>query len=294
MIMRRFLLLFSLLTGVLATSWETTAQQNVTGTNIIQATDYVAANGGGDGSAANPWHGAAIQAALNAASAGDTVYLAAGNWSLSGTPVVSSVSNITLTGAGSGNTFDAYGHPNNGKGGPVGTYTRIATDTRYGTAAWLQFVDCSNVTVSHIYVDGSQATAGGDERGTLNFRSCPDPYVAPTAPGPDVDDIRVLSYAKSNISPEPQFFIQFSNNATVQNSIFAEALATNNTYSGAQVFQSQEQTNQLIKNNLFYEFAANPFYMDDVTFTGNATVMRYDGLGVPFVGIHRSILQHLV
>jgi hypothetical protein len=252
----------------------------VTTGRVIQATDYVAANGGGDGSAANPWHGAAIQAALNAAFAGDTVYLAAGNWSLSGTPVVSSVSNITLTGAGSGNTFDAYGHPNNGKGEPVATYTRVATDTRYGSAAWLQFANCSNVTVSHIYFDGSQATAGGDERGTLNFRSCPDPYVAPTAPGPNVDDIRVLSFHDASISPETQFFIQFSNNATVQNSVFTASL-TNGTYAGSQIFQSQEQNNQLIKNNLFYEFAANPFYMDNVTFTVNTTVMRADNLGIP-------------
>jgi hypothetical protein len=252
-------------------------------TGFIHATDFCPANGGGDGSAANPWHAACIQAALNSAVSGNTVYLAAGNWSLSGTPVVSSASDITLTGAGSGNTFDQYGHPNNGQGGPIGTYTRVATDTRYGSAAWLQFVNCQNVAVSHIYVDGSHTTAGGDERGTLNFRSCPDPYVAPRAPGPNIDDIRVLSFNDSSVSPETQFFVQFSNNATIQNSIFTASIdATNpNLYSAAQIFQSQEQTNQLIKNNLFYGFAANPFYMDNVTFTGNADVMRCDSTACP-------------
>jgi hypothetical protein len=286
MIMRRFLIFVLLLAGVPTTSWVRTATSSpvesntITGTNVIQATDYVAANGGGDGSAANPWNGAAIQAALNAASSGDIVFLAAGNWSLSGTPVVTSKSGITLTGAGSGNTFDAYGHPNNGAGGPVGTYTRIATDTKYGSPAWLQFVNCSGITVSHIFVDGSQATAGGDENGTLNFRSCPDPLANPNAPGPNVNDIRVLSYSGS---AETQFYISLCNNATVQNSVFAASLSANTpgAYSGSQTFQSQEQSNQLIKNNLFYEMSANPFYMDNVTFTGNNSIIHFDGIASP-------------
>jgi hypothetical protein len=272
MIMRRFLIFFLLLAGVPTTSWARTTQQNlsmtITGTNVIQATDYVAANGGGDGSAANPWHGAAIQAALNAAASGDTVFLAAGNWSLSGTPVVTSASNITVTGAGSGNSFDAYGHPNNGTGGPVGTYTRIATDTKYGSAAYLRFNNCSNVAVSHIFVDGSVGYAGGNGQGTLNFNTCS---------GVSINDIRVLA---SSTDTETQFFIQFSDNASVQNSVFAEPpVITNGFYPNGQTFQSQEQNTQLVKNNLFYMMFFNPIAMDNVTFDTNATIWAFDGIG---------------
>ncbi len=244
---------------------------------IVADNTYCAGHGGGDGSSGTPWHAACIQAALNAAVAGDTVFLAAGNWSLSSTTVVTARGDITFTGAGSGNTFDALGHPNNGSGNPVGTYTRVATDTKYGAAAGLQFLDCTgtSLVVSHIFFDGSLFTAGGNDAATLAIRNCP---------GAIVTDVRSWSYNDAGASSETQFYIHFSNNTTVQNSIFAEPIAASGgLYAGSEIFQVQEQNTMLVKNNIFYQETANPIDIDDFTFTGNSTVIKTDGITSPNV-----------
>ena len=97
------------------------------GNRIDAAASYCAANGGGDGSAGNPWLDTCILAPVNAAANGDTVFLQAGNWDLriSASPIITGNNSINLVGAGSGNTFDAFGHPSNGSGGPVGTTTQF-------------------------------------------------------------------------------------------------------------------------------------------------------------------------
>ena len=67
---------------------------------IDAAASYCAANGGGNGTTGSPWQDTCIQAAVNAASNGDTVFLAAGNWKMTVAPtlaVSSATSNGTST-----------------------------------------------------------------------------------------------------------------------------------------------------------------------------------------------------
>jgi hypothetical protein len=64
----------------------------------IHATQYCAANGGGDGSAANPWHGACIVAAINAAPSSGTVIVDNGTWRFD-TDLVVTRGNFTVQGA---------------------------------------------------------------------------------------------------------------------------------------------------------------------------------------------------
>jgi hypothetical protein len=252
-------------------------------TTIDAAATYCAANGGGDGSSGNPWKAACIQAAINAASNGNTITLAAGNWRFdTGASPIATAKNITLTGAGSGNTFDAFGHPNNPTGGPQGTVTRVyesGASSKYpGTEAggYLSFTGtgCGNITVSHIFFDGSAAINGGQEKGLLNFFNCANGTVT-------IDDIRVLANAQPAFGSEAQFFIFGTNNATVKNSILAEPpnIDRNGYYPNSQVLQSQWHSGDTITNNLFYQQAYNGFYLDNVTYTSNAYYCYNDGIG---------------
>jgi hypothetical protein len=76
------------------------------GRRRVDVSGVCAANGGGDGSTAHPWQAACIQAAINAAVDGNTVFLAAGNWELNTAAAsVSTGKNISLVGTGSGNTL---------------------------------------------------------------------------------------------------------------------------------------------------------------------------------------------
>jgi hypothetical protein len=241
---------------------------------LWKATDYTAANGGGAGTTGSPWSCAAINAAVGAASNGDTIYVGAGNWDCIGTSGYIFSKTINLVGAGSGNTFDAYGHPNNyspstGVVAPSGSYTRIYSDL--ANPGFIGFHSCSNVTVSHLFVDGSVGYDNGGLQGTLNFESCP---------GATVDDILVWAASSGG---EAQFFIIFSDNTKVLNSVFSEPpiIHTGGQYPNGGVLQSQEQSVQLVSNNLFYQQSLNSIYEDSVTFVGNSHYIGHDVLGNP-------------
>ena len=264
------------------------------GNKIDAVASYCAANGGGNGTSGSPWQDACIKAAENAAVNGDTVFLQAGNWSLptNGTFVTTSKS-INLVGAGSGNTFDAYGHPSNASSTdlcPSTSMTCVATTgsstcaTQSGgspqgnacTGGAVSFTNCSNVVVTHINFDGSNATAGGDADATLNFRDCPGPLA--------VDDIRLLTYNQVAVNvPETQFFptsinipqssctAAGSTGLNVKNSIFA--LPTGNTNGPANVFEDVFVSGAFITNNVFWQFGYNPTDDDCIVFTGNVETL---------------------
>lgn len=243
--------------------------------------DAVALGCSGSGTTASPWTAACISAAVTSASTGDTVFLQAGNYDLdTGQSPVTISKTINLVGAASGNTFDAYGHPNNGYCSTAGSdaclpsgFTRIYTGGSSScitacVGGWVSFTSCSNANVAHIFVDGSVATAGGDGWGTLNFQQCN---------GSTVNDIRVWSYQSSTFSGETQFWIKQSDHTSVQNSIFAEPpYYSSGFYSGGQVAQSQEQNYQLVNNNMFWEESFNPFYTDSDTYTDNTNYQMAD------------------
>jgi hypothetical protein len=278
-----------------AISWAASVSANLAVTvtssasGTIQATNFCAANGGGDGSAGNPWHDTCIQAAINAASNGDTVSLAAGNWAFSySNPAVITAKGINLVGAGSGNTFDAYGHPNNPMWNKTGTYTRIYQSSGCSQAAnncqttqngFLHFESCTAApSVSHLFVDGSVNTAGGDVMALLSFRFCPNV---------NVNDIRVWANGQPDLqSGETQFNIADQIgpspvfNAVVQNSIFAEPpVIVGGLYPSAQIFQNSSFDGFLVKNNIFYMSTANIFFVDNLNYTTNLTVDGCDALG---------------
>jgi hypothetical protein len=268
------------------------------GNRIDAAASFCAANGGGNGSSGSPWQAACIQAAINAAANGDTVFLAAGNWELqiSQAPVITGNKLVNLTGAGSGNTFDAFGHPNNGSGGPVGTNTRVYTSGTSGQGGGyivfgnydnLGSTGCSGANpgpiVSHIYFDGSLAQSQtawsefGDYNGTINFQSCPNATV---------NDIRVKQCCVfTPPSPNAQFWVRDSNNFTMLNSVSTTSIV-GGVYTNNQTLQLQELSNVLVKNNIFYAQSFNPIYTDNTTFIGNYTWAGCDALGCSGTGVN--------
>jgi hypothetical protein len=265
------------------------------GNRIDAAATYCSANGGGDGSSGNPWQAACIQAAINAAANGDTVFLAAGNWQLqiAMAPVITGNKSVNLLGAGSGNTFDYLGHPTNGSGGPVGTVAPGGTVTRVYTSGtsgmgggYIAFGNYDSLgsttgcaggnpapTVSHIYFDGSLAQSEtawqefGDYNGTLNFQSCQNATVT---------DIRVLQNTNPP-SPNTQLWVRDSKNFTLLNSVMAMP-NQGGSYPGNQVIQFQESLSALLKDNIFYAGIPNNIVWDNVTLSGNYVFMGCDGL----------------
>jgi hypothetical protein len=259
---------------------------------------------GHDGSSGNPWPDSCVQQAVGLAVDGDTVLLRAGNWAMSTDSgvTVQIAKSINLIGQGSGNTFDPYGHPNNIKGIPTGSYTRVyTTGTQYNgpanvtTAHYSGYVEfgqdaqgrgtaCASNHVSkiaHIFFDGSQSTDGGDYFGTINTRACPgltfddilgQDWRCAAAPCPISTDLA---------TPETQIFSFLgSNNVTVQNSVLAiPPYFINGQYGGAQTMQFQDQNFQTYQNNVFWEYYANPFYISNITFAGNQIYIYNDGLG---------------
>jgi hypothetical protein len=263
------------------------------GNRIDAAATYCAANGGGDGSSGNPWQAACIQAAINAAVNGDTVFLAAGNWQLqiANAPVVTGNKNVSVLGAGSGNTLDVFGHPSNGSGGPVGSsVTRIYTSGTNGLGGGyftvglynqLGSTGCASAnpgpTISHLYVDGSltqsQGNTGGNGgiNGTMSIQSCNNVTI---------DDIRVLQCCATNPvpSPETNFFMWSSSNNTIRNSIFTMPKIPGSNYSYAQALQTQEEGTHILDNNVFYGQSFNAIYEDNITFTRNYTFFGCDAI----------------
>jgi hypothetical protein len=272
------------------------------GNRIDAAASFCAANGGGNGTTGSPWTTPCIVAAFNQAVNGDTVFLQAGEWMLSTDSGIAAQTgkSINLIGAGSGNTFDVYGHPNNGKGSGTGVVTHIYQNgtqlqagvnpnfsgyIQFGLDAFQRGTACASnnsSTVAHIFFDGSQSTDGGAQWALLNTNHCP---------GIDFNDIRVWSWrcagSPCSISgdianPETQFFPWFnSNNVTVENSVMSDPpyLDVNGGYAGGQILQTQEHSFNTAKNNIFYQNQANPFFADNYTFTGNQTYEYTDGFG---------------
>src|SRR5262249_9960718 len=158
--------------------------------------------------------------------------------------------------AGSGNTFDTHGHPNNGRGPAVGTYTRVyvAGPVMYGPGGFIGFTNCSGTpgpTVSHIFFDGSssipanQSDNGGDFSGLINFIYCN---------APTVDDIRVLSFINAGVMPNAQYFIfgdSTHGSSVTKNSIIAESFVSGTGYSSGQLLQEQNHPFATVDNNVF-------------------------------------------
>jgi hypothetical protein len=266
------------------------------GNRIDAAAIYCASNGGGNGSAASPWHAACIQAAVNAASTGDTVFLAAGNWALStgDTAPVSVNKAINLIGAGSGNTVDAYGHINNGSGTtscptagtsitcvyPTGTSfayggnTKDAGTIKYGLDVG-GATACANDTVAHIQFDSSLVSPGGDDEGLLNFEYCAGPIT--------LSDLRFYTYGNSGFNGETELYTQGSNNVLVENSFLGMPLFSG-SYGTGQAYESVLSNGITLRNNLFWQGFYNPTDDENILFTGNTTVSTQNTYGGPGFG----------
>ena len=264
-----------------------TTQFTVTeGHKLDAAVTYCPGNGGGSGTSGSPWHAACIQAAVNAAAAGDTVFLAGGNWALStaDSSQVSISTAINLVGVGSGNSFDVWGHVSNINGvdqcPTAGTsitcvYT-TGTSYSYATAphhaGTISFISpCNTDTVAHIFLDGSKSTDGGGTWGLLNFQNCNTITV---------NDVRHLAFSNSSISGEAQFYMFQSNSVAVNNSVFADPIHSGGTtYDNSQTFQANGESSGItLSNNIFYQGGFNPIFMSSMTFTGNQQYDYNDGV----------------
>jgi hypothetical protein len=230
------------------------------------------------------------------------VFLRGGNWALNtgdAAPVQINTA-INLIGAGSGNTFDAWGHINNATGADFCPTSGSSITCVYGTGPSYNFgsfpagggagyiywgvfsglANCANSNISHIFFDGSLTTDGGDYLGLLVVSQCNGPMT--------VSDIRFLSFNNKFAgvnNAETQFFPRLSENITIKDSVFAAAASsiTSGNYGPAQGFEmnggSGVGQNILIQNNVFYENDFNPVYLSGSHFTANATYQYNDGLG---------------
>jgi hypothetical protein len=260
--------------------------------NLRNASTFCAANGGGNGSSGSPWKAACIQAAVNAASSGDTIFLPAGHWQLStaDSPVNVGSKTIHLVGAGSGNTFDSFGHISNPNGNqPTGTFTRIfssgpsATEnggqcTTPGATGGFIFYDSGiGNTFEHLFIDGSAATAGGSQCGIIALHVTSNNYA---------NDVRHLTAGCCGpFITEPQYAPVVTSGDTIINSLWAEPsqFISNGSYPAGQVYQAVNgnvpASPHLIKNNIFYQFVPNIIDYDNVTMTGNQILIFNDGQG---------------
>jgi hypothetical protein len=284
------------------------ATVTVAGTLIDAAASYCAANGGGNGSGASPWHYNCIQAAVNVAAAGDTVFLAGGNWALNtgDTTFVTINKAINLIGVGSGNTFDVWGHISNpaqvfgatdpcptsgtsitcvygagtshgfGKTTLQGGTINPAGFISYGNNS-SQSLTCTNENIAHIFFDGSQTMDGGGNTGLLNILNCVGPIF--------ISDIRFLAFNDSSIDGgaggETQIYFFQTSNYTVQNAVMADPIhAGGGGYNNSQTAQfNGEGSNVLVANSIFYQGGFNPIYLSNLTYTGNMQYDYNDGLG---------------
>src|SRR5262249_26794359 len=241
-----------------------------------------------------------------AASDGDTVFLASGNWALTSTHQAVVVTKaLHVVGAGSGNTFDIYGHPNNTNGNAInattsngitrifttGAFTGCSFDAQHpqctsarpgGPGGSLQFgiasgsTNCVNVSLEHMAVDGSVGYSGGDRFAPASFLSCQGPGL--------VNDIRSLSFGSPTLigAGETQFNVSdVSQNITIQNSVFSEPaiIDGNGNYPGTQAFQITDAINITLNNDYFYQIAFSPIAMNNTLYTGTQTFVGQDGVG---------------
>ncbi len=276
----------------------------VSGTRRDAAASFCAANGGGNGSSGSPWQAACIQAAINASSNGDTIFLAAGNWELkiANAGVELGNKNVNIVGAGSGNTFDIYGHPMNGAGPPVGTVTEIFSSggiTNCGVngvngnctpgGGWFAMGNRDSIgstacgganpgpTAAHFYVDGSRAqTSGpgnpqnGDTNSTFSLQSCHNATW---------NDIRALNCCTVFTTPETNIYIRDSANSIIKNSIFTMPIVSPNTYSHLQILQFQDMSGLTFDNLMFYGEPSNPIYVSNFLMTRSSSLLVCDGFG---------------
>ncbi len=209
------------------------------------------------------------------------------------------ISGATNTGTGGAaavnHQFTVNGFTNNqhftlsmfGAPGVFGTIagSSFLTQTPFrGSGGYIQFLgnayggagsNCSNVSVKHIFFDGSLVTDGGSIAGTLNFLQCSGPII--------VDDIRLLTFDSTGVSSESQFAPDETDNITVQNSVFAAPVDIANTsfYSGVELLNWGLGNTGLFKNNVLYQGAYNPIATDNVLFTGNVYATYFDGTASP-------------
>ncbi|HTP25342.1 MAG TPA: hypothetical protein VMK12_06740, partial [Anaeromyxobacteraceae bacterium] len=221
------------------------------------------------GTAADPYPGANIQAAINAVPSGGTVVIPAGNWSLagvSGGQITVAKANITIQGAGSGNVFDRYGHPVY-SASPSGTYTRLFTNN--DTNRFVLQDGAGNVTVRDIFFDGAtQGTGSGAYNAFL-----------------------LVINAKSGI--------QFRNLRVTQSNQTMEACASTFNTPGTAWYDTAFfapnghcgllQTNgagpTVIKNCFFYNNSWNPIYESDDVMEGSVELMGPGSNCLASVGI---------
>jgi hypothetical protein len=263
----------------------------LTAGRFIQATSFCASNGGGDGTSGNPWHSMCINAAIAAAASGDTIFLAAGNWELNiAEPPVNTSKAVNVVGAGSGNTFDAMGHPNNAgptilAATPGGNITAVRSagpnslERDLGTACgqqpstpggWWRFTG-SNQNVAHIFFDGSTGSTGSADCGVLTYYNAAGPGV--------LDDIRVLQFNDPDYtySPEGRVSMTSSQNITVKNSTINNPINIRNTaYCMADAFQMSANRFITITNVYLYQMGLNPIYSDNSTIIGVTTWNQND------------------
>jgi hypothetical protein len=268
----------------------------VSGTLRNPATDGTcAANGEGNGSSASPWRYTCLQAAINNAVAGDTIFLAGGNWRLdtADATFVWIDKALTLVGAGSGNTFDTYGHINNASGDTMcpTAGTSITCIYQTGTSYALgaiphaagiivvgqincygsfpcpvnQFsnTNCVNETFTHIFFDGSATTAGGDYLGILSINNCAGPIT--------LADVRFLTSAiVGGIGTETQLFVTSTQDVLIRDSMLGNPLS-GGVYSWGQAFESVLDLRETLINNMFWQGTYNPTNNESVVFSSNYT-----------------------
>ncbi len=255
--------------------------------HLIDAKTVGADCAGHDGSSGNPWTALCIQQAANTAVAGDTLFLAAGNWNLLNTisPVTITIP-INLVGAGSGIALGATGNPSGVDGSDLCPSTSITCVKMTGsnsvvstTGGYIRYTGCSgsgNITVSRIFVDGSTANGGGGN-GTVNFNGCVVDNI-------NVNDVRVLGFNNPSVSGEATFGLaNGSNNAAIRDSVFATPInPTSPTNYGQSALYDNSSSGLNIQNSYFFMSQPVPIYVDNIAMSGSTVITGADGSGNQF------------
>jgi len=225
--------------------------------------------GGHAGTTTDPYPGANIQAALQTVQAGGVVFIPAGNWSLAGVTggqINVTTSNITVQGAGSGNTFDQYGHPTY-SASPTGNYTRLFTNN--DSNRFVVGNGASQVTVRDIFFDGGTQGAGGGSYNAFLL-------VINAGSGNSFYNVRATQSAQAGEACVSTFH--------TPGTAWYSSLFIAPPYHGA-LLQTNSSGPTILKNCTFYNNNWNPIYESDDVMDGCTETLGPGSHSVASVGI---------
>ncbi len=229
---------------------------------VVDAKDYAGSHAG---TAADPYPGRAIQAAIEAVPPSGTVYIPAGNWLLPSPKLSITRSNVTIRGAGSGNAFNRYGQPIY-TASPSGPYTRLYANN--DTRLFAIEGGASNVTVRDIFFDGATQGKGAGAYNAILL-------VIKAGPGNSFHNIRATQ--------SPHTYESCVSTFNTPGTAWYDSLFISHHTQG--LFQTNQAGPTIVQNSYFYNNCWNPIAEDDDVMEGSVTVMNFESRSLAGLGL---------